>query len=173
MSQNLKVWHYDIWKCHKMSLFFECLVQIYVTVHVWILLGTALIHMCDTTHPCKDQVAPAIAAFWYWFICVTWLIYWCNVTRWFVWYDSFVCVTWLIHTCDVTHSYEYNMTDSYVWRDSFIRVASGSCYRSLLVLIHMCDIILLYVWRGSFKIWHDSFIRVTWINHICDMTHWY
>ena len=30
------------------------------------------------------------------------------------WHDSFICVTWLIYLCDMTHSF--------VWRDSFIWV---------------------------------------------------
>jgi len=33
-------------------------------------------------------------------------------------------------------------------------------------LIHMCDMTHLYVW-------HDPFIRVTWLVHMCDMTHSY
>jgi len=33
-------------------------------------------------------------------------------------------------------------------------------------LIHMCDVTHSYVW-------HDSFIRVTWPIHMCDMTHSY
>ena len=45
-------------------------------------------------------------------------------------------VTWLIHTC--------NMTNSYVWHDSFIRVT----------------------W-----LIRDSFIRVTWLMHTRGMTH--
>jgi len=93
---------------------------------------TWLIHMCDMTHSyaCHDS-----------FTCVAWwflgstqsprapacgyvIIYICNVII-YIWCDYLIklsiCVTWLIHTCDVTHSY--------VWHDSFIRVSW---------LIHTC-----------------------------------
>ena len=39
------------------------------------------------------------------FICVTWLIHMCDMSRSYVWHDSFICVTWLIHMSDMTHSY--------------------------------------------------------------------
>jgi len=29
------------------------------------------------------------------------------------------------------------------------------------------------VWQHSFKVWHDSFSRVTWLIHMCAMTHSY
>jgi len=38
----------------------------------------------------------------------------CDMTHSYVWHDSFIRVTWLIHMCDMTHSY--------VWHDSFIYV---------------------------------------------------
>jgi len=98
------------------------------------------------------------------FICVTWLIHTCDMTRSYVWHDSFIYVTWLIHMCDMTHSYVWhdsficvtwlihmcNMTHSYVLHDSFICVPR---------LIYACDMTHLYVW-------HDSFICVTWLIHI-------
>jgi len=74
------------------------------------------------------------------FICVTWLIRMCDMTRSYVWHDSFICATWLVHICDMSHSY--------VRHDSFIRV---TC------LIHTCDMTRSYVW-------HDSFICVTWLD---------
>jgi len=71
-----------------------------------------------------------------WFIYVTWLIYMCDM--------------WLIHKCDMTYSY--------VWHDSFIHVASGSYYCSLLVMIHMCAM-------THWCVWHDSFICMIWLIH--------
>jgi len=42
------------------------------------------------------------------------LIYRSSATLHNVWHDVFMCVTWLIYTCDMIHSY--------VWRDPFVRV---------------------------------------------------
>jgi len=39
------------------------------------------------------------------FLCVTRLIFMCDVTHFFVWRDSFPCETGLIFTCDMTHWY--------------------------------------------------------------------
>ena len=40
------------------------------------------------------------------FVCVTWLIRMCDMTRSHVRRDPFICVTRLIHVCVVTHSYD-------------------------------------------------------------------
>ena len=94
-----------------------------------------------------------------------------NMTDSYVWHDSFICVTWLIHMCDIT--------SPYVWHDSFRRVTSP---------IHMCDMTHSYVWHDSFicvtwlshtsdmtspYTWHNSITCVTWLMHMCDMTHSY
>jgi len=66
------------------------------------LRATWLIDMGDMTRStvCKDY-----SYVWYHlFMCVTCLIYTCNMTHVYVWHDSFMCVTWLIHMCDMTHS---------------------------------------------------------------------
>jgi len=75
----------------------------------------------------------------------------CLVCRW---RGSFICVTWLHHMCDMTHSY--------VWLDSFIRVACS--FLRVPWLIHMCDM-------THSCVCHDSFLRVTRLIHVCDMTH--
>jgi len=37
-------------------------------------------------------------------------------------------------------------------------------------LIHMCDMTHSYVWHVThLYMWHDSFICVTWLIHMCDM----
>jgi len=74
----------------------------------------------------------------------------------YVWHDTFMCVTWLIHICDMTHSY--------LWHDSFI-----------------CVTWRIHVWHDSsetYPLWqkptHDPWYlnsRVTWLIHVCDMTH--
>jgi len=68
----------------------------------------------------------------------------CDMTHSYVWYDSFIRVTWLIHMCDMTHSY--------VWHDSFI------CMTVIFLawLIPVCDKTRSYMW-------HDSFICLTWL----------
>jgi len=74
--------------------------------------------------------------------CGTWLFHMCDMTPLYMRHDSSIRVTWLGHTCDMTwmrrwigsaerqslwgtmcdmtHSYIYDITDSYVWHDSFI-----------------------------------------------------
>jgi len=133
---------------------------------------TWLIHIYDVTHSYvwRDSFICVTHHDHVWhvsFIYVTWLV--------LVWHDSFIYVTWLIlpyvtrlvchaprtnvtwliyipwsiHICDMTHSYE--------WHDSFIRVTW---------LLHMCHVIRSYVWR-------DSLIFATSRIHKCDVTHWY
>jgi len=92
------------------------------------------------------------------------------------------CVTCLIHMRDATHSCvchdsciyaRFRLRGIYsVWRDSFIRVWRDSlmCATTMTSrryafcvtrLNRMCDMAHLYVW-------HDSFICVTWLIHMCD-----
>ena len=153
-------------------------------------------HVCEMTHSC---VWHDLFILWHdLFICVTWLIYMCDMTHSYVWHDSFMCVTWLIHMCDMTHSnvwhdsficvtwliHMWHMTHSYVWHDSFICVTW--LFICVTWLIHMCDMTHSYVWHDLFVcvtwpiqmcdtthsyVWHHSFICVTWLIHICDMTH--
>ena len=57
------------------------------------------------------------------FICVTWLIYMCDMTHSYTWYDdSFLCVTWLIHMCDMTHPC-VSRDVSYTRHTAFVYVA--------------------------------------------------
>jgi len=66
----------------------------------------------------------------------------CDMTHSYVWHDSFIRVTWITHMCDMTHK---------------------------------CD--MTHLWcrlrriRPPSYVWHDSLIRVTWLTHKCDMTH--
>jgi len=94
--------------------------------------------------------------------------------------DVFTCVKRLIHICVISHIYTSqfkhvnascrtyksvivtnmnmcDMTHSYVWHDSSIRVTW---------CIHVCKLNHVYVW-------YDSFICVTWLIYMCDMTHLY
>ena len=76
-------------------------------------------------------------------------------------------VTWMSHD-------EWVMTRSYVRRDSVMcnmthsrgEIPSYVCYDSFLCvtcLVDMCDMTHSYVW-------HDSFTCVPWLLHMCDMT---
>ena len=131
------------------------------------------IHACDMTY------------FYVWhdpLLCAPWLIHMCDLTRTYVWdypfmrvtcrytaacsyrsfsvsmhscvwHDSFIGVIRRIHTCD--------MTNSYMWRDSFTwktcrDETAGPC-RSISMWMHS-------------HVWHDNFICVTWRIHIRDMT---
>jgi len=64
------------------------------------------------------------------------------MTNSWVWRDSFMRVAWPIHVCCTTHSC--------VWHDYFVCVTR---------LVHVCGII-------SACVWHYSFMRVTWLVHV-------
>jgi len=115
---------------------------------------TWLIHMCDITHSyvrhdsfiyvtwhMRDFGMTRSCVRHYSCTCATWIVYMC---------ESCVYATWLIHVCDMTHSY--------VWHDSFIRVTW---------LIHMWD--MTHSWRIQMcDMTHSS--CVTWLGHMCNMT---
>jgi len=126
-------------------------------------------------------------------------------------HDSFICVTWLIHTCDMTRDafmcvrcrakaefqdiqYElwkhvsvpvtYNMNHGiWVWGRTCVCVWHDSSI-CVIWIIHMCYMTHLYVWRDSpicvrdmmqhelcnIHLCHNSFTYVTWLIHMCDMT---
>ena len=64
----------------------------------------------------------------------------------------------------------WDMTHSYVWRDSFICVTYSCAWHDSFMrvtwAIHMCDMTPSDVWR-------DPFTCVTWINHMFDIIHFY
>jgi len=70
--------------------------------------------------------------------------------------DEFIRVTCLMYMCDLTHSY--------VWHDTLICV---TC-RSASHLHHTCCLCCVFTWRS-----HDSFVCVTGLIHMCDMTRSY
>jgi len=103
--------------------------------------------------------------------CVTWLhqlcgmpysyLRMCKMTQsyWlFVWHDSSIFMTWLVHMCD--------MTQSYAWRDSCICLMTYVTW-----FVHFCDISHSMRDKNHPYMWHDSFGCMTWLIHICHMTH--
>ena len=118
-------------------------------------------------------------------------------TRSYMWHDSFVKVTWLIHICDMTHPYMWYNSFIYVTRLVYqwlihidncntlqhtathcntLQHTATHCntsqdsyinYSFIYVtrLVHICDMTHSYRW--------DSFMYVIWLVQICDMIHWY
>jgi len=72
----------------------------------------------------------------------------CDMTHSYVWHDSFIRVTWLIHMCDMTNSCDI--------KSCFASFASSAIVTRL---VHLCDMTLPYVL-------HDSFIFVTYRIHV-------
>jgi len=83
------------------------------------------------------------------------IIYRCNMIPSCVRHDLFIGATWLIHVCAMTTHELLIKTSVQVC----VRHGSRICARP----IHVCDTTRSYVW-------HDSFICVTWLVHVSDMT---
>jgi len=132
------------------------------------------------------------------FMCATRFIHMCDMTHSYVWHDSITFVTWLIHTWH-THAHEHtvcvrvvhenprvptyfymcDMTHSYVCHDSFFMCGLFTCVTWLIHIWHAlahAHAQYVYMWRELKSselfsyVWHDSFICVTRLIHLCDMT---
>jgi len=102
-------------------------------------------------------------------VCETWLMHrgllHCksHITRWM----SHVSHIWMRHvtTRHVTHMnvscHTYESVMSHIWI-SHVTQMNESCHPSEWVILHV-----------EKEVWHDSFTRVTWLIHTCDMTHSY
>ena len=118
------------------------------------------------------------AAFPVWhdaFICVTWLIYLCDITHSHVWHGSLMCAT-RIQMSDMTHSFTCVIWIYLrVWHDSFtISHMWHAAFIGATCLIHTCDMTHSHVWHDSlmaFAMLLDSSICVTWLIRVCDITH--
>jgi len=117
-------------------------------------MGPRPIHMCRDAFMCGMAHSDVTC-------CVN---VWHDALRW--WRDSFVRA--MIHSCYVSFicllgPFIRDVTHSYVWHDSFVRVTW---------LIHMCDRTHPYVWNDSFMcVWLDSCTCATWLIHMCVL--WY
>jgi len=103
----------------------------------------------------------------------------CDMTPVHMWHDSYIRSIWLVHMGDMTQSYiNHNtthwqlldvcdMTHSCMWHDSCMRATW---------LVHMCDVTQSFINHQAThrQEQHDSsFISVTRLLYICDMTHIY
>jgi len=89
-------------------------------------------------------------------LCVTWLVFICDMTHSHVWNDSFVCVTWLIVRVEWLIRI-FDMTRLHVWHDSCI------CVEWLIRVFDMTHV--------HAHVWHDSSICVSWLIRMYDVTH--
>ena len=126
---------------------------VYFEVHVEVNLGMHLqVHgalICTATGCNYVECFTGSCAFGRWGAWVlhelqeSWLIHICDLTR-------------FIHICDVTHSHMRH--DSSLWGASVVQEISRDMTHS-------------YVWHDSLGVWHDLFTYLTWLIHMCDMTH--
>jgi len=131
----------------------------------WFLCVTWLIPICGMPYSfctwrdsrvCMCGMTHGSYVWWDSFLRVTWL----NSMRDMAWQDDLQCVTWLIH-----------VRDMHAWGALCARVTKS---------IHTCDMTSSSLSgandSGPAKysyVWHDSFICVTWLIRMCDMTHSY
>ena len=121
-------------------------------------LSTRLFHISNVTHP--HDPSNSVSLEW---PGKTWRIYVCNVTCSDLWDDSYTCVTWLIYTYATWLIHTCDVTCPYVSWDSFIRWLD----------FRTCDASHANVPGDSFirVTWRQSFKRVMWLVHTCDVTH--
>jgi len=101
------------------------------------------------------------------------------VLKWVKEHDSFICVTWLIYLCDMLHPFEGR--DSPIWGTWLTHLRDvtqynvGPCCRSgmcAIWLTHVCVTWLIHVCGMAHScVWHGSFMCVAWLDYMCDMTH--
>jgi len=91
-----------------------------------------------------------------WFMCVTWLIYMCDMPHPNVWLDFWTNQFFLLIVCVTLLICVYDITYSYVWHDSSI---------CMPWLVDKCDVTCSYLFAGL------QYLCVPWLIYTCDVTH--
>jgi len=150
---------------------------------------TWLIHMNALTHSIQVQIFIQMCIFDYLGDGLGRIVGTCDMTHSYVCHDSLVCVRWLLH---VKYGYSYmhfglfgrwvvllvrvtsliylfDMTHSYVCHDLSICVCGNAFISSTDIQTYIPD----YLGGRSYCrcVWHDSFKCVTWLTHVCVVTH--
>ena len=147
------VWHHAF--IHAMYVCVPCLSVGHAT------------HATHATHETRHAVGRATHTW----TCVAWPTDMCDMSHWRVWHDSLTCVTWvwLISVCCMSHSR--------VWYDSFTYETGGVMNSPWIY--HLCFICVtsrsrtcgVCVSANDARVSLDSCTCVTWLSHLCDMTH--
>ena len=144
---------------------------------------------CSATHPrdidglrekcrvgtaCECVVHAYVSEMTYRYVCVAWFIYVC-VT----WHMHMICTpfaqstVWVQHvSVQRIHMCVKELIHMSVWRDTLACVGSWLNHTRSSWRIHARHD-ATYMWHALFHTWNDSFTRVTWLIHTCDMTHSY
>jgi len=149
-------------------------VMLYIPSSPVARMGTALRDM-TRLYACHNSV-----------VCVTWLIYICNMTHSWDWHESFTCVTWRICIRDMTLMCMCDRTHSYVRYDSFI---SRICFINICHMTYPCVHTYIHKcahtggvrrrWRHRHDddaytpcgYWHYVTRPYVWRMHMCDWPH--
>jgi len=90
---------------------------------------------------------------------------------WATWCDAYVCVTGCCGCLSLTHTYmllhQHHTATTYYY---------GRLCHVWMCHIWMCHIWMCHIWMCHIWMCHilnASHCRVTWLIHMCDMTHWY
>ena len=94
----------------------------------------------------------------------------CDMTHSLKWHDSFICD--MIRDKYMNKS-RHTTCDIYEWVMSYLRMSHVThmvTVMSYLWMSHVTHMVTSCQWHDT---WHDSFTCVTWLIHVCDMTHSY
>jgi len=189
------VWHdplmtHSTYVWHRPTTYVWYDLHIFDMTHIFVIWRTHMHYMAHSHAPHVIHMHHTS------FACTTPLpAYMCDVTHWYMWHDSSLCATWLILMCDMTHSHMQcntlclcdrycagtwlihmcDMTRAYVWHDSFwcvtrrIDICRNNALCLFSLLLTQPDTLCI----TGMVLRHDSFIRATWLIHMCDVTHFY